>query len=424
MRIMNLNVRKKMAGMAMLLAIGLIIQIIFNYLSVETLSELDEVRVQSTALQSDMLMLRRHEKDFIARKDLKYVDKFETSFQQMMERITAIEVSLESMDLEVDEVRSISGILNTYKAMFLELVEQQKLIGLHAKDGLYGSLRKKVHSIEGLITGFEEEYGENEYTHSVMRTMLMLRRHEKDFMLRRNIKYLDKFNKRIGIMESKIKDAELGFDFESQASAALKGYQNDFYALAKAEERFGFTSKEGILGEMRDTIHQSESALDSLSDEMDIFVSSLVQNEKVINISTGLTLSMLIVILLMAISRGITSRIASFSSVMADARNDNDLTARASVSGNDEISSMASIYNEMMEEFRSLMDEVSSSSISLAAAAEQLGSATVQTADGVQRQLIESEQVATAMNEMSATVAEVANNASQAAESSSIADEA
>jgi len=62
--------------------------------------------------------------------------------------------------------------------------------------------------------------------------------------------------------------------------------------------------------------------------------------------------------------------------------------------------------------------------MSISACAEKLSVVIDNTNDGVKRQQAESEQVATAMNEMAATVQEVARNASDAAQASQQADEA
>jgi len=270
----RLNIREKMGLLALLVAAGLITLIILNYLSLTSLSKLEEVRLEAAALKSDMLMLRRYEKDFIARKDLKYDEKFENSFAMMEEGILEVEGDMDSFGMDVEDVTELQAVLLSYKGNFHALVEQQKLIGLHPKDGLYGALRDKVHQIETLITGYEKEQGVTRDTHSLMRTMLMLRRHEKDFMLRGDLKYLTKFDKRIKILQQKLQASSLDNGFESQALTALKGYQTNFLALVKAKERFGLSSKEGILGEMRTTIHQSETLLDSLNTRMSLFTDS------------------------------------------------------------------------------------------------------------------------------------------------------
>jgi methyl-accepting chemotaxis protein len=59
----------------------------------------------------------------------------------------------------------------------------------------------------------------------------------------------------------------------------------------------------------------------------------------------------------------------------------------------------------------------------IASAAEQLSAITEQTSVGVSRQKVETDQVATAMHEMTATVQEVARNAEEASEASLAADQ-
>lgn len=58
----------------------------------------------------------------------------------------------------------------------------------------------------------------------------------------------------------------------------------------------------------------------------------------------------------------------------------------------------------------------------IASAAEELSAVTEQTSAGVNSQKIETDQVATAMNEMTATVQEVARNAEEASDAAAAAD--
>ncbi|EGH48272.1 histidine kinase, HAMP region: chemotaxis sensory transducer, partial [Pseudomonas syringae pv. pisi str. 1704B] len=68
------------------------------------------------------------------------------------------------------------------------------------------------------------------------------------------------------------------------------------------------------------------------------------------------------------------------------------------------------------------MGGIRDSVVQIASAAEELSAVTEQTSAGVNSQKVETDQVATAMHEMSATVAEVARNAEQASQAASNAD--
>ena len=48
-----------------------------------TLSHNKDSEIMIAEAQADMLMLRRHEKDFLARKDPKYVEKFTLTIKEM-----------------------------------------------------------------------------------------------------------------------------------------------------------------------------------------------------------------------------------------------------------------------------------------------------------------------------------------------------
>lgn len=99
-----------------------------------------------------------------------------------------------------------------------------------------------------------------------------------------------------------------------------------------------------------------------------------------------------------------------------------DLTVAVDYSGQDELGRVARAFNTMRERFHTMVSELSSATGQLAAAAEETSAVNVQTSDGIRRQQSETEQVATAMNEMTATVQDVARNAAGAAEAAHAAD--
>lgn len=99
-----------------------------------------------------------------------------------------------------------------------------------------------------------------------------------------------------------------------------------------------------------------------------------------------------------------------------------DLTTTVELESRDEMSSIASSFNEMSESFRNLVAQVVNSTSQVASAAEELSAVTDETNKGIARQQHETDQVATAINEMSATVQEVAGNATSASEATQAAE--
>ena len=99
-----------------------------------------------------------------------------------------------------------------------------------------------------------------------------------------------------------------------------------------------------------------------------------------------------------------------------------DLTRRLDVSGKDEIGQLALSFNAFISKMQNLIREVTASTSQLSSAAEEMSMITSETRTGVQRQQSETALVATAINEMTSTVQEVANNAESAASGASQAD--
>ena len=93
-----------------------------------------------------------------------------------------------------------------------------------------------------------------------------------------------------------------------------------------------------------------------------------------------------------------------------------DLTQRLDDSHRDEIGDIAHYFNTFITRIQDVVGEVSQYSVQLAAASEQVSVTAVQTNGNVSNQQMQIEQVATAMNEMTATVHDVARSASLAAE--------
>src|SRR5690554_2509428 len=112
------------------------------------------------------------------------------------------------------------------------------------------------------------------------------------------------------------------------------------------------------------------------------------------------------------ITRSILSRIQTTREHLHDLSvDDADLTWRLDVSNHDEVTDMSVAINMFIERVQSIIIEVRDSTLQLAAAAEQVANITSDSEHAIQTQRAETEQVATAMNEMTATVQNVAENA-------------
>ncbi|AYG06193.1 methyl-accepting chemotaxis protein [Pseudomonas fluorescens] len=99
-----------------------------------------------------------------------------------------------------------------------------------------------------------------------------------------------------------------------------------------------------------------------------------------------------------------------------------DLSHNIQVTRRDELGVLQQGIQRMGSTLRELISGIRDGVTQIASAAEELSAVTEQTSAGVNSQKIETDQVATAMHEMTATVQEVARNAEQASQAASTAD--
>lgn len=156
-----------------------------------------------------------------------------------------------------------------------------------------------------------------------------------------------------------------------------------------------------------------ESQVAAMNDK----VGGALKDAVVGSITTSLIALAIIVLLALVVVRSIIRPLKSAVSAMNDiASGDGDLTRRLSVDGKDELSQLAAAFNSFADQVHGLVERVLSSTGTLNEASEELNQVMGEAEQGVERQKSESDQVATAMNEMTAAAQEVANNASEASD--------
>ncbi|ADT88913.1 MULTISPECIES: methyl-accepting chemotaxis protein [Vibrio] len=97
-------------------------------------------------------------------------------------------------------------------------------------------------------------------------------------------------------------------------------------------------------------------------------------------------------------------------------KGDGDLSQRIAIDGKDEIAQLSLGFNGFIEKIHQSMREVASTSHSLQVAAETVSHKANTTHDNSQQQRDQTIQVVTAINQMGATISEIASNAATAAE--------
>ena len=413
---MTLTIKQKLTVLVGLIIVAFLALFGLQLYDIRSVEQIDHARLLNAEVEIGMLTLRRHEKDFLARSDLKYAEKFDKVHADLMAKVQQLRAYAQANGVAASQLITLEQDLNGYATSFRTMVQVDQDIGLDEKQGLRGNLRNAVHDAEALMKQLNQD--------RLSKDMLMLRRREKDFMLREDLKYQEKFNQDVSSFYQDLDAAEIPAGMKAEIRSKMETYQSGFHAMVVGYKTKGLNQDDGLRGEMRNTVHRTEQSLQQVATILGDFLRARSNGLIYVGLFVFLSLFIAVVIGTSLIARGILKPVKNLQGVMTEACDKKDLSLRAQVSGRDEISNMASTFNIMLGEFQELITRVLNAVQEVSVASEQLSSITEQTAEGVMRQHHESDQVATAMNEMTATVQEVSRNASDAMMSSRQSDDA
>ena len=139
----------------------------------------------------------------------------------------------------------------------------------------------------------------------------------------------------------------------------------------------------------------------------------------------GLVVAGLGLLVIWLVGHGIARPLKQMVAMLNDiAQGEGDLTRRLTSDRADELGAIASGFNTFLIKLQGMITQVVSSVQKVSDSSEHTADIAIRTNQGVHKQMVEIDQVATAVHEMTATAQDVARNATQAAQAASHADQA
>ncbi|MGL5025340.1 MAG: methyl-accepting chemotaxis protein [Shewanella oncorhynchi] len=370
-------------------------------------SELSHAAQSVLELERDVLMLRKNEKDFFARKDLKYVELHKQSHMAIDSIVPELERVFKDYGMSTASLESFDSNLNQYQAAFSEVVLLQQEIGLTPKTGLYGTLRTAVHNVETLLKEFDQP--------ALEVAMLQLRRNEKDFMLRRELSYVETFDTNIGKFNDKLHASSIDVDTQRKIEELITQYQKDFKSLINKEQQLGLTENDGTMARLIAANLQTESSANDLHN----LALKAIDDAESSSVNVGITVFIFIALLLSIITyliiRSIIAPVERITQIISRIEVSKDLTLRCDASTQDELGEIAQHFNSMVSSFQQLIEQVIESVATINTSCKRVSENAMLASEGVGQQLNETDMVATAITEMGATIEEIAKTTELAA---------
>ena len=242
------------------------------------------------------------------------------------------------------------GALGETRALMVQFTAQAglvaqslKQIGITEDDGLQGRLRASVHGVEDRLAGFSAPAADPAILPQLQVAMLLMRRHEKDLMLRHSPKYLPQMEAAATQFTTALAQSPFLPADKTQITAQMAAYQADFKAFAQA-----YLAIPAAINDARATGRALSDRLDQLNrqlgeqaDAQSARISNL--NVRAMKIEFSLILAIIILMAVLAgmIGAAIAARINGLANIMKYlAQGDVSIVIRGQEAG-DEIGLMA-----------------------------------------------------------------------------------
>jgi methyl-accepting chemotaxis protein len=182
----------------------------------------------TTRISIEMLEVRRDEKNFLLRKQESYVKHHGQLSGAIGRDFDELKTMVKSSGYGAlaDRLDVIHDAFENYANDFAVLAMVQTKIGLDEASGLSGSLRKAVDIVEAGVGEINDP--------RLTGRLLVMRRHEKDFMLWRDDKYAAEFGKAVVAFALVLKELDLPDGAREKLSLNLDKYSHDFAGWVSA----------------------------------------------------------------------------------------------------------------------------------------------------------------------------------------------
>ncbi|OLQ87271.1 chemotaxis protein [Vibrio ponticus] len=338
-----------------------------------TTEQLNKANQLVKDLEIRLLNLRRNEKDFLLREDLKYLDRFTDNIDQFLTKEKALSTVL--VDQELTNSGTLEQDILAYQKSFKQVVDAFKTLGLGPNEGLLG----------------------------VYNQALIL---EKNKLNSQDAANLIEFD--IQLKNGEFRPELLAYSGNEIMDAAQDVFDQKL--------TIGLNYKDGLLGDTRAASHSVEEQFKTfstaLTKQTDKKIAQLNMFKNVLSISV----SIIIILFIAQIARSIITKIESLLAVIRDISDNNDISLRARLKGNDELDSLSQYFDQLLDKLEGLLSNTKGKSHELYDSTSNMHNELESVIQQFQVQADHTTTMATSVQEMVATIREISESTSVAAE--------
>ncbi|ELR66493.1 CheY-like receiver protein [Photobacterium marinum] len=256
-------------------------------------AKLMSLQAEILTASNEMLMMRRNEKDFIARVDSQYKVKMEDDYVHVIDSLNAINSAIQTHSIDADyEPQVTLASVDDYYQKFIALSKVVLLIhGEGGHDGLIDKLKDKSLILEEAVI----QANNPRLDELTLKT--------KDLMYHFFSDFDEKVQQNINTNLSQVRTEITNNSNSPSLLQAFNKFELAFYELQRAWKSFGYHYDEGKLGDLRDTIHVLENKLNTLFSEIPEIIDEELTIYEFYRLLAGVMLCLAVIAVLLYVVR-------------------------------------------------------------------------------------------------------------------------
>ncbi|WP_415715575.1 methyl-accepting chemotaxis protein [Maridesulfovibrio sp.] len=338
-----MTIKAKLWIIGMLATAGFVIIFTVGIIGKNIMEEANWIEQQAAEAEVAMLQARRAEKNFLIRKDPKYVELVEASTKTMQTKLTG----LQNTKLGTYAENGLTAV-SAYISAFKEVVTDLKKMGLDQDSGIQGQLRNTIRNVEKICMIYDS---------SLESGLLRLRRHEKNYILYHDGTHLEEVNKSMDEFTQSINNSALNTEQRSALGDQLNSYQQlvtNYAQLSSKIER----NKQSFIKSVR----TMEPLLEKMASEAETMLKSRSNIISRTTLAVEISTILILLVSIAFIIKSITSPLKALE-ICADYVSEGNFDACEKIHLTGELESLRETMALMIVKLKQSMDDAQNKSI-------------------------------------------------------------
>ncbi|WP_039978066.1 methyl-accepting chemotaxis protein [Vibrio jasicida] len=369
-----MTIRHKLYSLGVIAILGIVTLLATSSHFANQSQELNHAIKLVGDLEIRLLNLRRNEKDFLLRGNNKYLDKFDGNVDKFLSTEQELAGVLNRYDLPSSH--QFKQDLLSYQAGFQKLVAAYERFGLDDQSGLLAPYQQALS--EAKITA----------------------NHEQVIALTQ----FDELVKAGEVNESLLQGLYVPALIESA------------HQLSAQKRTIGVAYNKGLLGETRALSHTVEEQFKTFSSALTNAAQERDTQNAIVKQSITVLVLVVIFALIMQISRSINLRVSSLLATIKNISESNNMGLRSELKGKDELVDISHHLNDLLDKLEHLIHGTQEKSAQLSASTDNMHRELEGVMEQFHAQADHTSSMATAVQQMVATIGEISESTSVAVE--------